>query len=154
LPYPPDQELTDAEWIEVKRYNKKDLAATRLALDHFSPELTAIAALSQRYNLDLRNVHQAGIASQVLVTAYRDRHGCKPVQAVPPASVRYRPPGPVRRPQNPVAAAWFDRLCTEAFPMVTPKGGEYPKPVLPEPGALIEIGEAKLNVGSGGTHSA
>ena len=67
------------------------MEATATALDHFAPELTAIAALSQRYNLDLRSVHQAGIASQILCSAYRDRYGCKPVQALP-GEVRYTPP--------------------------------------------------------------
>ena len=153
LPFEPDQELTDAEWQEVLLYNRKDLEATATALDHFAPELTAIAALSQRYNLDLRSVHQAGIASQILCSAYRDRYRCKPVQALP-GEVRYTPPSAVRRPQNPIAAAWFDRVTTEAFPLVVPKGGEYPKPVVPEPSAPIAIGGSKLNVGAGGTHSA
>src|SRR5512135_596126 len=154
LPFEPNQELTDAEWAEVKRYNKKDLHDTQDLLDYFSPELQAIAALSNRYGCDLRNTHQAGIAAKILCDAYRHQYGCKPVQASPPPSVRYTPPSPVRRPQNPIAAAWFDRVTTEAFPLVVPKGGEYPKPVVPEPSAPIEIGGAKLNVGSGGTHSA
>ena len=42
LPYPPDRVLTDEEWTEVLQYNKKDLLDTRLALEHFAPELEAI----------------------------------------------------------------------------------------------------------------
>ena len=154
LPYPPDQELTDAEWVEVRKYNRKDLEATRLPLDHFAPELQAIAALSQRYGMDLRSVHQAGIASQILCSAYRDRHGQDPSRVEPPARVRYQPPSEVRRPQNPVAAAWYDRITTEAFPMILAKGASHPRPVLPEPNEQIIIGGITLNVGSGGIHSA
>jgi hypothetical protein len=125
LPYPPDQELTDAEWAEVRKYNRKDLRDTQDLLDYFSPELQAIAALSNRYGCDLRNTHQAGIAAKILCDAYRHQHGCKPVQASPPPSVRYTPPSPVRRPQNPIAAAWYDRLTSESFPMVVPKGATH-----------------------------
>ena len=153
LPYPPDQELTEAEWAEVRKYNRKDLEATRLPLDHFAPELQAIAALSQRYGMDLRSVHQAGIASQILCSAYRDRHGQDPSRVEPPARVRYQPPSEVRRPQNPVAAAWYDRITTESFPMILAKGASHPRTVLPEPSAPIVVGGVTLNVGSGGLHS-
>ena len=145
--------MTDAEWAEVKQYNKKDLHDTQDLLDYFSPELQAIAVLSQRYNMDLRSVHQAGIASQILCTTYRRKHGQDPIRRVPPTSVRYTPPSEVRRPRNPAAAAWYDRLTSESFPMVVPKGATHPRPVVPESPEPIEIGGARLNVGSGGTHS-
>ena len=153
LPYDPDRPLSDAEWEEVRRYNKKDLAATRLAFEQFAPELEALAAFSNRYDLDLRNVHPAGIASKVLCAAYRAKHGHDPIRIPPPPSVRYSPPPPVMRPRNAVAGAWFDRLCGEEFPLVTPKGGGPPVPVVPEPDGAIVIGGVTLTVGSGGLHS-
>jgi hypothetical protein len=149
LPYSPESPLSDAEWEHVKAYNRKDLEATKAVLDHFAAELAALAALSNRYDLDLRSVHRAGIASKVLCAAYRDRHGVDPVRSAPPGSVRYRPPGPVNRPRNDVAAAWFDRLCSEEFPL-----GEDGKPIIPKQDAPITIGGITLNVGSGGLHSA
>ena len=76
------------------------------------------------------------------------------LRVAPPLSVRYSPPESVVRPRQKVAAAWFDRMVTEAFPMVVPKGGEHPKPVVPGPGAPIVIGGVELNVGAGGMHSA
>ncbi|HMB05948.1 MAG TPA: DNA polymerase domain-containing protein, partial [Isosphaeraceae bacterium] len=153
LPYDPTKPVTNTQWEEIKQYNEKDLAATKLVLEHFTPELEAISALSARYDIDLRSVHQAGIASQILCAAYRDRYGRDPVKVASPASVQYRPPGPVVRPRNEVAAAWFDRITSESFPLVVPKGGENPKPVVPEPGTPIVVGGIELNVGSGGLHS-
>jgi hypothetical protein len=153
LPYDPTKPVTDAEWEHVKAYNKKDLDATRLVLEHFAPELEALATLSNRYDLDLRSVHQAAIAGQVLCAAYRDRYGRDPSKVAPPASVRYQPPSPVVRPRNEVAAGWFDRLCSEEFPLVVPKGGSNPVPTVPEPSGMIVIGGIELNVGSGGLHS-
>ena len=149
LPYPPDRELTAAEWEEVKAYNRGDLDLTRAAISHFGPELEALAALSNRYGLDLRSTHPAGIASAILCAAYRAKHGRDPIRVAPPAAVCYRPPGCVRRPRNPIAAEWFDRLCGEEFPM----GGETPKPTIPEPDGLIIVGGVTLTVGSGGLHS-
>jgi hypothetical protein len=69
LPYDPNQPLSDEEWEHVKAYNKKDLDNTRVVLDRFAPDLHAIAALSNRYRMDLRSTHQAGIATKVLCTA-------------------------------------------------------------------------------------
>ena len=116
-PTHPIGKLTDEEWEEVKAYNKKDLDATQIVLEHFASELTAITSLSNRYQMDLRSVHQAGIASRILCTAYRDRHGQGPVRISTPTSVRYTPPAPVCRPRSVAAAEWFDQITTEAFPL-------------------------------------
>ena len=89
----------------------------------------------------------------ILCGAYRDRHGQDPSRVEPPVRVRYQPPSEVRRPQDPVAAAWYDRITTEAFPMILAKGASHPRPVLPEPSAPIVVGGVTLNVGSGGLHS-
>ena len=83
LPYEPDQVLTGEEWGEVKQYNRKDLDATKAVLEHFAPELQAIAALSRRYGVDLRSVHQAGSPQKILCSAYRDQHGTDPVRIGP-----------------------------------------------------------------------
>jgi hypothetical protein len=146
LPYPPDQVLTGEEWGEVKQYKRKDLDATKAVLEHFTPELQAIAALSRRYGVDLRSVHQAAVSAKILCGAYRDQHGTDPVRIATPESVRYTPPAEVRKPACPIAAAWYDRLCSEAFPMVVPKGATHPRPVLPEPSEPIIIGGLHLNV--------
>ena len=42
------------------------------------PRTAAIAALSQRYSMDLRSSHQAGIASKILCAAYKAQHGADP----------------------------------------------------------------------------
>ena len=161
LPYDPESLLSDAEWGEVRQYNRRDLEATKAALAHFTPELAALTALSNRYDLDLRNVHPAAVAQRVLCAAYRAKHGSDPTKIPPPASVRYSPPklsgsgsgSPVRRPQTPSAGAWFDRLCGEEFPLVVPQGKRHPVPLLPEPDGPIVIGGVTLTVGSGGLHS-
>ena len=152
MPYPPDQEPTDAEWVEVRKYNRKDLEATRLPLDHFAPELQAIAALSQRtaWTCDpcTKQESRARFCAALPGSA---RPGSLSGRA--PSALRYQPPSEVRRPQNPVAAAWYDRITTEAFPMILAKGASHPRPVLPEPSAPIVGGGVTLNVGSGGLHS-
>jgi hypothetical protein len=152
LPFPPDKELTHAEWEVVKAYNREvDLEATLASLRHFAPELAALAALSERFRLDLRSVHQAGISTRVLCSAYRRQHCCEPTQIATPESVRYVPPDAVERPRNAVAAAWFDALVSGSFPMVA-KGENTPKPVTPEAGT-ITIGGVEFSVGQGGIHS-
>ncbi|HMB05301.1 MAG TPA: DNA polymerase domain-containing protein, partial [Isosphaeraceae bacterium] len=150
LPYDPERSLSDEEWEEVKRYNQKDLEDTKVVLDHFSPELDALSALSQKYGMDLRSTHPAGVASRVLCAAYQSQHGADPVRVEPPGRIRYRPPAAVRRPQNPIAAARFDRLVTEEFPLIVGKKSKFPKPVVPPLAAPIEIGGLKLNEGKGG----
>ena len=152
LPYDPTRPVTDAEWAEVKAYNRKDLDDTWVVLDHFTPELHALAALSTQYCVDLRNVHQAKIAQTVLTVAFHRAHGRFPRKITTPPSVRYSPPPPVRRPRNPVAAKWFDRLCAEEFPFRA--GGDNPRPTVPEPPGTINIGGLELTVGSGGLHSS
>ena len=111
----------------------------RPSLDHFTPELQAIAVLSQRYNMDLRSVHQAGIASQICAPPTGDQHGQDPIRVGPrPASGT---PHPARcGGRGTRAAAWYDRLTSEAFPMVVPKGATHPRPVVPEPQEPIDIG--------------
>ena len=149
LPYDPDRLLSDAEWAEVKHYNVKDLAATRLAFEHFAPELAALAELSARFGLDLRLVHPAGVAQRVLCAAYRAKHGSDPIRISPPVLVPYNPPPQVRRPRNAIAGEWFDRITSEAIPL----DGETWTPSVPEPRHPIVIGGVELSVGAGGIHS-
>jgi hypothetical protein len=154
LPFDPlSGPLSDAQRAEVEAYNKKDLQDTKAVLDHFAPELHALASLSERYQIDLRNVHPAGVAGAVLVADYHRAHGRDPVRLPTPTSVHYHPPAPVRRPRTGAAAAWFDRLTGEEFPLAVPARGEHPKPVVPEADPII-IGGVEISVGGGGIHSS
>jgi hypothetical protein len=144
LPHDPEGTLTDSQWREVKGYNLNDLEVTRAVLVHFTPVLRQIAALSERFGTDLRNVHQAGIAQAVLCKAYRREHGAWPEKMDVPASIGYTQPPAVSRPRGEAAAVWFDRLTSERFPMVDGKAD------VPGPTSPIVIGGATLSVGKGG----
>ena len=125
LPYPPDAVLTDEQWAEVKRYNSIDVAHTWALLERFSPELQALATLSQELSRDLRSTPTPRVCELVFLDAYRRMHGVEPKLPEPPREVLYRPvprrlqadeawrplPGSIRSPNQPLpVVALGDRL--------------------------------------------
>lgn len=150
LPYAPGSILTEDQWREVKAYNEIDLGHTWALLERFSPELQALAALSEEQGRDLRSTPSPKVVEYVFLGAYgRERHGAEPIVPETPREVIYRPVAGVRRPRTPEAASWYDRVANRPLPVEDGQGS--PKAVVPE--ACFEIGSLRLKVGSGGLHS-
>ncbi|MBV8076674.1 MAG: hypothetical protein JO284_09765 [Planctomycetaceae bacterium] len=150
LPYAPDADLTDAQWLEVKRYNAIDLSHTWAVLEVFAPELEALASLSTEHGIDLRSTSNAQVVERIFVAAYRDAHGGQePPRADLPLEVGYRPPAGVLRPRTPAASEWFDRL-TGTTHRVTWDGD---KPTIDLPTPRFTVGGLTVRVGKGGLHS-
>jgi hypothetical protein len=129
LPYPPDATLDDDAWQEVKTYNRVDLEVTWTILERVAPELAALTQLSREFDIDLRSVSTPQVVERLFKAAYQKQKGCYPRPSPVPDSVRYHPPSGVVRPQTPAAAEWFDRLTSEAIPVVD-RGGR-PKADIP-----------------------
>jgi hypothetical protein len=121
LPYAPGRILTDAEWGEVKAYNRIDLDHTRALLVIFAPELKALAALSEEQGQDLRSQPSPRVVERVFLSAYRQQRGLDPIRPETPHEVLYRALLGVRRPVTPEAAAWYDRVVGVPLPMVGPQ---------------------------------
>ena len=81
LPYPPDQELTDAEWAEVRQYNQEgsrgDPAPARPLRPGTPGDRGPLAAVRHG---PAHPSTRPGSPSQILCSAYRDRHGQDPGQ--------------------------------------------------------------------------
>lgn len=90
LPYPPDAVLTDQQWAEIKRYNEIDLAHTWALAERFTPELQALASLSQELGRDLRSTPTPRVCELVFLDAYRRARGAEPRPPEPPQEVLYR----------------------------------------------------------------
>jgi hypothetical protein len=161
LPYPPDQPLSDAQWAEVKAYNVNDLGQTWALLEHFTPELAALVALSNEQQQDFRSTSVSRVVEEIFVQAFRDRHGRRPPTLDLPTEVHYRPVAGVRRPSTPAAAAWYDALTLRPIRIPRPTyeikwGRRQPTKIrLAEhvPTAKICIGDLTLNAAAGGLHS-
>jgi hypothetical protein len=149
LPHPPDAALTDEQWEEVKHYNASDLAHTWALLEWMTPELQALAALSQEVGRDLRSTPTPRVCELVFRDAYRKEHGVDPRVPEPPQEVLYRPVAGVMRPRTAEAAAWFDRIANTPLPVAV-DGGRLETEV---PQTTFSIGALRLTVGAGGLHS-
>lgn len=148
-PQQPEVAPDDEGWAEVLRHNRLALEHTRALLLHFADELRALDRLSHESGRDLRSTPSPRVVEAILGEAYRKSLGADPPRLAPPEEVTYRPVDGVRRPSNPDAAAWYDRI-TGAPMVATTSGG---KPVFRAPEARFRIGRLELKVGSGGIHS-
>jgi hypothetical protein len=90
LPFDPDEDLADAQWEEIKAYNKIDLEHTRALLERLVPELSALAELSREFGLDLMNVSNPQVVERVFLAEYNKVHGRDPVRVGRWTQVRAR----------------------------------------------------------------
>ena len=150
LPYPPDANLTDEQWEEVKRYNGLDLAHTWALLERVGPDLQALASLSEELYQDLRSTPSPAVVERVFLSAYgREHGGAEPVVPEVPREVLYRPVAGVVRPRTAEAAAWFDQISDRPIPIINI--ADRPKVNVPK--GHFAIGGLRISVGAGGLHS-
>jgi putative DNA primase/helicase len=148
VPFDLDEILTDAQWEEIKAYNRVDLEHTWALLERLAPELSALASLSAEFSQDLRSVSNPQVVERVFLSEYRKAHSRDPVRANW-TEVRYRPLPGISRPRSWDAGDWLDKLVNEPIPMV-PRGDRLVPGV---PVAKFKIGNLALSVGAGGLHS-
>ena len=73
LPYPPDADLGEAEWAEIRTYNRVDLEHTWAVLEVFAPEIEALALLSAEHGIDLRSTRKPGVVETIFLGAVQGR---------------------------------------------------------------------------------
>jgi DNA polymerase family B len=149
LPYAPGTILTDEQWADVIRYNAIDLGHTWALLERFTPELQALAAISEEQGQDLRSQPSPRVVEHVFLSAYREQRGVEPVRPEMPREVLYHPVPGVHRLRTPEARAWSERVVGVPLPMVGEGDRRHPD----VPRAQFTIGGLGLTVGSGGVHS-
>ncbi|MBV8232950.1 MAG: hypothetical protein JO329_23465 [Planctomycetaceae bacterium] len=149
LPFPPNRVLSEEEWDEVGRYNRVDLENTWAVLEHFTPELGALAALSQDRGLDLRSTPTSQVGETVFEAEYLRERGRRPLRPETPPEAVYRPVAGVRRPKTVPGGEWFDRVADVPLPLV--RKGE--KATILVPSATFTVDDVTLTVAGGGIHS-
>ena len=138
-------------WDIIKAYNRRDLETTYQVLKRFTPELAALARLSNELGEDLRSTASPQVVERFFIRAYQDSTGSEPESIETPSSVRYRAPESVKRPRNKTAHEWFNRITTEPLMITERESGSisWKNP----PKATFSLGKLRVSVGIGGLHS-
>ena len=149
LPYAYDKVLTDAEIVEMKKYNENDLDTTIDLYNAIKDRIDLRVEMSKEYGQDLRSKSDAQIAEAVIIKEL-NRAGIKVAKPSIPKVVTYTPPACIEF-DTPILQELLERVSTESF-KINPKNGQ---PVLPDwlKKFPLTIGDTKYQVGVGGLHS-
>ena len=149
LPYLYDKILTNAEMIEMAKYNVNDLDVTVELYKAIEDRIDLRVDMSKEYHEDLRSKSDAQIAETVIVKELA-KSGVKAVKPQMPTIVRYTPPSCIEF-DRPILQGLLKRVQTEAF-KINPKNGQ---PVIPEwmKKFPLTIGDTSYQIGLGGLHS-
>ena len=149
LPYSYDKFLTDAEIIEMKKYNENDLDTTIDLYRAIEDRIDLRVEMSKQYGQDLRSKSDAQIAEAVIIKEL-SRAKVNAVRPQMPKAVRYTAPDCVEF-DTVILQGLLKRVQDEAF-KINPKNGQ---PVLPDwlKKFPLEINGTKYQVGVGGLHS-
>ena len=150
LPIEHNAILTEDEMIMIRRYCKKDLAATKALFLELFKQVELRRSMSDRYRLDLRSKSDAQIAEAVLTSQVQKKSGRR-IPKVPIVSKEFCYDKPKFIKSNNSYIRNAIGIVT-SDPFVVGKDGRITMPKrLSE--MMIKIGDSVYQMGMGGLHS-